>query len=56
VVEQIFATENYQGVLSKGTTWSFDKDGDTTLTKLSVQKVQGGEFQLDRVLDVANLQ
>jgi branched-chain amino acid transport system substrate-binding protein len=56
VVEQIFATENYQGVLSKGTTWSFDKDGDTTLTRLSVQKVQGGEFQLDRVLDVANLQ
>jgi branched-chain amino acid transport system substrate-binding protein len=56
VVEQIFATENYQGVLSKGTTWSFDKDGDTTLTKLSVQKVQGGEFQLDRVLDVAQLQ
>jgi len=56
VVEQIFATENYHGVLAKGATWSFDEDGDTTLTKLSVQRVQGGEFQLDRVLDVADLQ
>jgi len=56
VVEQIFATENYYGVLAKGATWSFDEDGDTTLTKLSVQRVQGGEFQLDRVLDVADLQ
>src|SRR5215208_1188534 len=56
VVEQIFATENFHGVLAKGATWSFDEDGDTTLTKLSVQRVQGGEFQLDRVLDVADLQ
>jgi branched-chain amino acid transport system substrate-binding protein len=56
VVEQIFATEDYQGVLSKGTTWSFDEDGDTTLTKLSVQRVEGGEFTLDRVLDVSELQ
>jgi branched-chain amino acid transport system substrate-binding protein len=53
VVEQIFATEDYQGALG---TWSFDEDGDTTLTELSVQRVEGGEFQLDRVLDVAELQ
>jgi branched-chain amino acid transport system substrate-binding protein len=53
VVEQIFATEDYQGALG---TWSFDEDGDTTLTELSVQRVENGEFQLDRVLDVAELQ
>src|SRR3712207_5180997 len=52
VVQQIFATENYQGVLG---TWSFDEDGDTTLTELSVQHVENGEFKLDRVLDVAEL-
>jgi branched-chain amino acid transport system substrate-binding protein len=53
VIDQIFATEDYQGALG---TWSFDEDGDTTLTELSVQRVEGGEFQLDRVLDVAELQ
>jgi branched-chain amino acid transport system substrate-binding protein len=53
VIEQIFATEDYQGALG---TWSFDEDGDTTLTELSVQRVEGGEFTLDRVLDVAELQ
>ncbi len=53
VVEQIFATEDYKGVLG---TWSFDEDGDTTLTELSVQRVENGEFVLDRVLDVSELQ
>lgn len=50
VLKQIFATKNYKGVLG---TWSFDKDGDTTLSKLSVQRVENGEFKLDRVLDVS---
>jgi branched-chain amino acid transport system substrate-binding protein len=50
VVEQIFATEDYEGVLG---TWSFDEDGDTTLTELSILRVEDGEFQLDNVLDVA---
>ncbi|HEU4494120.1 MAG TPA: branched-chain amino acid ABC transporter substrate-binding protein [Rubrobacteraceae bacterium] len=53
VIEQIFATEDYQGALG---TWSFDEDGDTTLTELSVQTVENGEFKLDRVLDVSELQ
>ena len=53
VEEQIFATEDYKGVLG---TWSFDEDGDTTLTELSILKVEGGEFQLDRTLSVAELQ
>jgi branched-chain amino acid transport system substrate-binding protein len=52
VLQEIFATEDYEGVLG---TWSFDEDGDTTLTELSVQKVEGGEFTLDRVLDVEEL-
>ena len=53
VLEQIFATEDYKGVLG---TWSFDEDGDTTLTELSILKVERGEFQLDRTLSVAELQ
>jgi branched-chain amino acid transport system substrate-binding protein len=53
VEEQIFATEDYKGVLG---TWSFDEDGDTTLTELSILKVEGGKFQLDRTLSVAELQ
>ena len=53
VVEQVFATEDYKGVLG---TWSFDNDGDTTLTELSVQEVEGGEFRLVRTLNVADLQ
>ena len=41
--------EDYEGVLG---TWSFDKDGDTSLTELSIQEIEDGEFKLDRVLDV----
>jgi branched-chain amino acid transport system substrate-binding protein len=52
VLQEIFATEDYEGVLG---TWSFDEDGDTTLTELSVQTVEDGEFTLDRVLDVEEL-
>jgi branched-chain amino acid transport system substrate-binding protein len=53
VVEQLFATKDFEGVLG---TWSFDDDGDTSLTELSVLKVEDGEFQLDNVLDVADFQ
>lgn len=53
VVEQLFATEDYEGVLG---TWSFDEEGDTTLSELSVQRVENGEFVLDRVLDVNETQ
>jgi branched-chain amino acid transport system substrate-binding protein len=52
VVEQVFATQDYQGVLG---TWSFDEDGDTTLTKLSIQEVEDGAFLLNRVLDVEDM-
>jgi branched-chain amino acid transport system substrate-binding protein len=53
VVDQIMATEDFRGVLGY---WSFDQDGDTTLTELSVQKVENGQFRLHDVLDVAELQ
>ncbi len=49
VVQELFNTKDYDGVLG---TWSFDQDGDTTLTQLSGQKVENGEFEFNRVLDV----
>src|SRR5215207_982032 len=52
VVQEVYATEDYKGVLG---TWSFDEDGDTSLTELSIQKVENGKFVLDNVLDVADL-
>jgi branched-chain amino acid transport system substrate-binding protein len=53
VIEQVFATQDYQGVLGP---WSFDNDGDTSLTKLSIQEIEDGEFRLNRVLDVSDMQ
>jgi branched-chain amino acid transport system substrate-binding protein len=52
VIQEIFATENYRGVLG---TWSFDDSGDTTLTELSVVLVESGEFKLDRILNVEDM-
>jgi branched-chain amino acid transport system substrate-binding protein len=52
VLREVFATEDYKGILG---TWSFDEDGDTTLTELSVNRVEGGEFVYDRTIDAAEL-
>jgi branched-chain amino acid transport system substrate-binding protein len=52
VLQQIFATEDYDGVLG---TWSFDEDGDTTLTELSVQRVENGEFVYQRTIDAGEM-
>jgi branched-chain amino acid transport system substrate-binding protein len=52
VLKEIFATENYHGVLG---TWSFDEDGDTTLTELSVQQVENGEFEYQRTIDAGEM-
>jgi len=49
----VFATQDYQGVLG---TWSFDDGGDTSLTRLSIQEVEDGEWKLDRILDVEDMQ
>jgi branched-chain amino acid transport system substrate-binding protein len=50
VVRELFATRDYNGVLG---TWSFDQNGDTTLTQLSGQRVKSGKFGFDRIIDVA---
>jgi branched-chain amino acid transport system substrate-binding protein len=52
VLKEIFTTENYNGVLG---TWSFDEDGDTTLTELSVQQVENGEFEYQRTIDAGEM-
>jgi branched-chain amino acid transport system substrate-binding protein len=52
VLREIFATEDYKGVLG---TWSFDEDGDTTLTELSVQRVEDGAFVYQRTIDAAEM-
>src|SRR5215210_272591 len=52
VLKEIFATEDYNGVLG---TWSFDEDGDTTLTELSIQQVENGEFEYQRTIDAGEM-
>jgi branched-chain amino acid transport system substrate-binding protein len=39
--DALFATKDYDGVLGK---WSFDRNGDTTLTQMSGRQVKGGKF------------
>jgi branched-chain amino acid transport system substrate-binding protein len=41
VVDELFATKDYDGILG---TWSFDEDGDTTLSDYSVFGIDGGEW------------
>jgi branched-chain amino acid transport system substrate-binding protein len=48
VVQELFATQNYDGVLG---TRSFDEDGDTDLTEISVQRVENGEFEFYKTID-----
>ena len=52
VLQQIFATEDFSGVLG---TWSFDEDGDTSLTELSVQRVENGLFEYQRTIDAGKM-
>ena len=52
VLQQIFATEDFNGVLG---TWSFDEDGDTSLTELSVQQVENGQFEYQRTIDAGEM-
>ncbi|MFN0070123.1 MAG: branched-chain amino acid ABC transporter substrate-binding protein [Chloroflexota bacterium] len=40
--EAVFNTRDYDGVL--GTRWSFDRNGDTTLTTMSGRQVKNGKF------------
>src|SRR5919107_87378 len=52
VLQQIFATEDFDGVLG---TWSFDEDGDTSLTELSIQRVENGQFEYQRTIDAGEM-
>jgi branched-chain amino acid transport system substrate-binding protein len=52
VLQQIFATEDFDGVLG---TWSFDEDGDTSLTELSIQRVENGQFEYQRTIDAGDM-
>ena len=36
-------------------TWSFDDDGDTSLTELSVQQVKNGQFEYQRTIDAGEM-
>jgi branched-chain amino acid transport system substrate-binding protein len=49
VVQELFATQIYDGVLG---TWSFDEDGDSDLTEISIQRVENGEFEFYRTIDI----
>lgn len=40
--DEVFATKDFNGML--GATWSFDANGDTTLSTMSGQKVENGEY------------
>jgi branched-chain amino acid transport system substrate-binding protein len=42
VRDALFATKDFKGVLG---TWSFDANGDTTLTDMSGQQVKAGKFE-----------
>jgi branched-chain amino acid transport system substrate-binding protein len=43
VRDAVFATKDFKGIL--GRTWSFDANGDTTLTTMSKNVVKNGDFQ-----------
>ncbi len=46
-LDALRATQNFEGVLG---TWSFDANGDTSLTTFSGQIVEGGEITFEKVL------
>ncbi|HVL54074.1 MAG TPA: branched-chain amino acid ABC transporter substrate-binding protein [Vitreimonas sp.] len=48
VLEEVAATKDYSGALG---TWSFDENGDTTLTAMSGNVVEGGKFVFKEVIE-----
>jgi branched-chain amino acid transport system substrate-binding protein len=47
VLEETFKTKDYAGILG---TWSFNAEGDTSLTDMSGQIVTGGAFVFSEVI------
>ena len=48
VLKEIHATKDYDGALGK---WSFNEEGDTTLTAMSGNIVKDGKFAFDSVIE-----
>jgi branched-chain amino acid transport system substrate-binding protein len=48
VLEAVAATKDYNGVLG---TWSFDENGDTTLTGMSGNRVVNGKFEFQQTIE-----
>jgi branched-chain amino acid transport system substrate-binding protein len=46
--DAVFGTQDFEGILG---TWSFDENGDTSLTAMSVQQVKGGTFEFLQVIE-----
>ena len=47
ILREVFATKDYAGVLG---TWSFNAEGDTSLTDMSGLIVEGGEFTFSQII------
>lgn len=47
IIAAIAATKDFDGALGK---WSFDENGDTTLTTMSGQVIRNGDFQFETIL------
>ncbi len=47
VLDEVKATKDFDGVLGK---WSFDADGDTSLTDMSGLIITDGEFKFDKII------
>lgn len=47
ILDAVFATKDFDGVLG---TWSFDANGDTSLTTMSGSQVKGGKFEFVQVI------
>jgi branched-chain amino acid transport system substrate-binding protein len=45
--DAVFATKDFDGVLG---TWSFDENGDTTLTTMSGSEVKAGKFEFVQII------
>jgi branched-chain amino acid transport system substrate-binding protein len=48
VREEVFATKDFQGVLG---TWSFDANGDTSLTEMTANIVKDGKFTFEKIIE-----
>ena len=48
--DAMMATKDWDGVLGK---WSFDKNGDTSLTAMSINQVKDGKFTFLKTVQAA---